>query len=77
MTLNTAYCRHLRLAGQHHPRPSQWQVFRLDREARGLWSGDRPDRRNDPAAEAARGSARGSQPEESNADPRSVSAKSM
>ena len=34
MTLNTAYCRHLRLAGQHHPRRSQWQVFRLDREAR-------------------------------------------
>jgi hypothetical protein len=32
---------------------------------------------NNPAAEAARGSAQGSRPEESNADPRSVSTKSM
>jgi hypothetical protein len=47
------------------------------REARGLWSGDRSDSRNNPAAEAARESAQGSRPEESNADPRSVSTKSM
>jgi hypothetical protein len=65
------------LPGQHHPRPSLRQIYRLAREARGLWSDDRSDSRNDRAAEAVRGSARGSRPGESNADPRSVSTESM
>jgi hypothetical protein len=74
MKLNQQRLGHQRIAdiygvrGQHHPRPSQWQIYRLAWATRDLWSGERSDSRNNRAAEAARASAQGSRPEESNAD---------